>query len=190
MLTSSLCQKGNDIANDEDLCEPGDSHERVGFSSNEADDASEFHVHASSEERRCDQHHDLTDGIWSRGVVWLLLGRPNSLLMRVLVGCCSPCQTVRRGGGRGAAYCKIPDTLENTTYPEGNEVPSSGSQELVAMECGQEDENDTNDGCETNVWLILPWVLAVRHLCGCVCVEECLVFVGLLCVLRVWNSKV
>lgn len=38
------------------------------------------------------------------------------------------------------------------------------------MECGQEDENDTNDGCETNVWLILPWVLAVRHLCGCVCV--------------------
>lgn len=93
-------------------------------------------------------------------------------------------------GGRGAAYCKIPDALENTTYPEGNEVPSSGSQELVAMECGQEDENDANDGCETNVWLILPWVLAVRHLCGCVCVEECLVFVGLLCVLRVWNSKV
>lgn len=75
----SLQTKTDDIANNEDLCEPSLGDDTVSFAVGEENDASEFHVYAGSEEGRSDEDQDGLNRVGRNAEVRSFLARYVSL---------------------------------------------------------------------------------------------------------------
>jgi len=76
---SGLETERDDIANDEDLCEPFLRDDAVLFSVGEENDTSKFHVDASGEQSRGNENQDGLDGVCGDAEVWSFLGRFGTL---------------------------------------------------------------------------------------------------------------